>query len=215
MLVKIITVEREYGSGGAFIAEKLATRLGWVFWDQGLTAEIAKIARVNPAAAQRCDEHRDSLLYRLAKVFARGSYERSLPLEGQEVFDAGRMVELVTQVIEGAASAGHCVIVGRGAPYILRDRADAFHVFIYAPYEEKLRRLLALGKSEAEAVELLESIDRERAAFIKEYFGKDWPSRYLYNVWINSAIGDDAVVDTILSAIAVLEKKTAETGAVT
>jgi cytidylate kinase len=210
MPVRIITVEREYGSGGVFIAEKLAARLSWVFWDQGLTAEIAKIAKVHPAAAERCDERRDPLLYRLAKVFARGSYERSLPLEGHEVFDAGRMVELVTQVIEGAASSGHCVIVGRGAPYILRNRPDAFHVFVYAPYEEKLRRLLALGKSKDEAKEMLESIDRERAAFIKQYFGADWPVRYLYNLWINSVIGDDAVVETILSAIEVFDKTSAK-----
>jgi cytidylate kinase len=206
MAVRIITVEREYGSGGALIAEKLAERLGWKLWDRELTTEIAKMAHVHPAAAERCDERRDPLLYRLAKVFARGSYERSMPIEGQEVFDAERMVQLVTRVIENAAATGSSVVLGRGAPYILRNRADAFHVFIFAPYEDKLRRLREMGKSQVEATELLDSIDKERAAFIKQYFGKEWPHRYLYNMWINSMVGDGAVIDTILSAIVIYER---------
>jgi cytidylate kinase len=207
MAVRIITVEREYGSGGALIAEKLAERLGWKLWDRELTTEIAKMANVQPAAAERCDERRDPLLYRLAKVFARGSYERSMPIEGHEVFDAERMVHLVTEVIENAAATGSSVVLGRGAPYILRNRADAFHVFIFAPYEDKLRRLREIGKSHAEATELLDTIDKERAAFIKQYFGKEWPHRYLYNMWINSVVGDSTVIDTILSAIAIYERQ--------
>jgi cytidylate kinase len=207
MAVRIITVEREYGSGGAAIAEKLAARLGWKLWDTALTAEIATMAHVQPAAAERCDERRDPLLYRLAKVFARGSYERSLPLEGHEVFDAECMVRWVTRVIENAAATGNCVVVGRGSPYILRNRPDAFHVFIFSSFEDKLRRLQAAGKSSAEANELLNTIDRERGAFIKQFFGKEWPHRYLYNLWLNSVVGEDTVIDTILSAMAIYEKQ--------
>ena len=64
--------------------------------------------------------------------------------------------------MEKAADAGDCVIVGRGAPYFLRQRADAFHVFLYAPHAEKLQRLLKVGKNEREARELLDTIDRDR-----------------------------------------------------
>ena len=142
MSVRIITIEREYGSGGAIIAGKLAERLGWKFWDQELTAEIARVAHVTPKAAERCDERVDSLVYRLFKVYARGSYERALPIEGEaEGFDTDRMVALLHTVIEDVASRGNCVIVGRGSPYILRKRPDAAHFFIYAPVEEKIRRL--------------------------------------------------------------------------
>src|SRR5271168_1136622 len=143
MKVRIITIEREFGGGGAAIARKLADKLGWKLWDEALSAEIAGKAHVTTEAAERFDERRDPLLYRLAKVFARGSYERSLPLETNEVFDTDRMVRLVTKVIEDAASSGNCIVVGRGAPFILRNRLDAYHVFIYAPMEEKIRRLLA------------------------------------------------------------------------
>jgi cytidylate kinase len=203
---RILTIEREYGSGGGGIAAAAAARLGWALWDQNLTQEIAKLARVSPAAAERHDERRDPLLYRLGKVFARGTFERSIPVDDKEVFDAERMVRLLTQVVERVAASGNCVVVGRGAPYILRGRPDAFHVFIYASYEEKMRRILALGKPEAEARELLETIDKERCAFIKQYFGADWPTRSLFHLMVNSAMGDTAVVETILRAMKAREE---------
>jgi cytidylate kinase len=198
MPIRLITVEREYGSGGALIAQKLAKQLGWKLWDTELTSEIARRANVAPETAARCDEHLDPLLHRLFKVFARGSYERSLPLTGIGSFDTDRMVALLHSVIEDAAAAGNCVIVGRGSPYILRNRRDAFHVFIFAPQEEKIRRVRSLGKSEHEARELVESIDKERGQFIRRYFGADWPCRQLYDMMINSAAGDQYVVDMIL-----------------
>lgn len=206
MKFRILTVEREYGSGGANIAQGLAARLGWKLWDTELTQEIARVANVDPKAALRCDERRDSLLYRLFKVYARGSYERSLPLGESRVFDTDRMVELLHQVIEDVASRGNCVIVGRGSVYILRNRPEAFHVFVYAPAEEKIRRVMSLGKSEAEAKKLVEEVDAERAEFIQHYFGAQWPARWLYNVMINSKFGDEYVIDTILQQLSALEK---------
>jgi cytidylate kinase len=203
MPTRIITIEREYGSGGALIAEKLAGRLNWRLWDTALTAEIARLAQVTSEAVERRDEKLDPWLYRLAKVFARGSYERSLSVEGLGAFDTDRMVKLVTQVIEEAASLGNCIVVGRGAPYILRDRPDVFHVFIYAAQDAKVRLLRELGKTEEEAIELVHTIDRDRAAFVKQYFGKDWPARCLYHLWVNAGMGVDAAVEIILQGMAI------------
>lgn len=209
MAIRIITVEREYGSGGAKIAELLAARLGWKLWDGELTGEIARRANVNPHAAQERDERCDPLLHRLFKVFARGSYERSLPVADAPGFDTDRMVALLHRVIEDAASAGNCVIVGRGSPYILRNRPDAFHVFVYASEAEKLRRLAEIGKNGKEAMELIRTIDHERSAFIKRYFGGDWPTRPLYQLMINAGIGDEKAIDTILAAIEIFERQPA------
>lgn len=205
MKIRIITVEREYGSGGAAIAERLAKHLGWQLWDRDLTAEIAREARVTREAVHRCDERVDPLLSRLFSVYARGSYERTLPVTEARHFNADAMVAMLHKVIEQAAAKGDCVIVGRGSPYILRDRPDAFHVFIYAPDDEKLRRLKGIGQSEKEARELIQEVDRERASFIRHYFHKEWPHRSLYNLMINSMFGDQYVVDTILRNIAALE----------
>src|ERR1700683_1373915 len=204
--MRIITVEREYGSGGARLAEKRARRLGWKLWDTELTQEIARRAHINPEAAARHDERVDPLLYRLFKVFARGSHERALPIGEGQSFDTDSMVKLLGSVIEEVAQSGNSVIVGRGSPYILRNRPDAFHIFVFAPPEEKIRRIRTLGKSEAEARELVETVDKERMQFIKRYFGADWPCRQLYNLMINSEPGDDYVIDIILHGVAAADK---------
>jgi cytidylate kinase len=200
-VIRIITVEREYGAGGAAIAAMLAERLGWKLWDQSLTAEIARLAQVDHAHVERVDERCDSRFYRLMKVYMRGSFERSLPVAHVGHFDADSMVRFIERVMEQAAAEGNCVIVGRGSTYVLRNRPDAFHVFVYAPVEEKIRRVRLLGKSAGEAAELVETIDQERCEFVRRYFGKEWPSRSLYNLMINSKAGDEAVVQTILDAV--------------
>jgi cytidylate kinase len=211
MHVRVVTMEREYGSGGAIIAERLATHLGWKLWDREITTEIARRANVDPHTAARCDERVDSLLYRLFKVYARGSYERALPVNESRHFDTDHMVAMIERVVGELADRGNCVIVGRGSPYFLRNRLDALHVFVYAPVEEKVRRLRSIGQSEKEARRLIEEVDRERAAFIRHYFGKEWPYRPLYNLMINSKFGDEHVVETILEQIAALEKRPATT----
>jgi len=207
MFFRAITVEREYGSGGANIARQLSEKLRWKLWDQNITAEIARVANVDPKAARICDERVDSLLSRLFRVYARGSYERSLPVGETKAFNTDRMFVILQQVIENIATQGHCVIVGRGSPFFLRGRTDVFRVFVYAPLEEKIRRVRALGKSEKEAQQLVEEIDQERATFIRHYFNIEWPHRPLYHLMLNSAFGDEQVIDSVLHGMAELEKR--------
>jgi cytidylate kinase len=206
-MYRIITVEREYGCGGGDIARQLSQQLGWKLWDQALTEEIAKAANVEHATVRRYEERVDSTFYRMAKVFWRGTNERSMALPGSQHFDADQMVEIGQRVMEDAAKAGKCVIVGRGAPYFLRQHSNAFHVFLYACRNEKLRRILALGKSENEANDLLDTVDRERIAFIKHYFNADWPTRGLYHLMINTAIGNESVISTVLNTMHTLEQR--------
>jgi cytidylate kinase len=201
---RTITIEREYGCGGGEIGREIANRLGWKLWDRALTEEIAKLSNVECSAVERCEERVDSAFHRLVKVFWRGSYEHSMP--GEELFNTDHFVAVGKQVMEKAAQAGNCVIVGRGAPYFLREHGDAFHVFLYAPYTEKLRRLQAQGKSEAEAESLLNTVDRDRITFVKRYFNADWPTRCLYHMMINTAVGNETVISTILDTMHTLEQ---------
>jgi len=205
-MYRMVTIEREYGSGGGEIACELAKRLGWKLWDRALTEEIAKAANVQCSTVERCEERADGTFQRLVKVFWRGSHERSIPLPGAEPFDTDRFVAVGEQVMEKIAEAGNCVIVGRGAPYFLRQRGDAFHVFLYAPHAEKLNRLLKIGKKEKDAEELLNTIDRDRITFVKRYFDADWPTRCLYHMMINTAIGNESVISTILSTMRTVER---------
>lgn len=197
----VITIEREYGSGAAAIGASLSEHLGWKLWDHLLTEEIARIANVHPSAVRRCDERMDSRVHRLAKAFWRGSYERNSAALGSQIFDTDCMMAMMQDIMNRIAREGNAVIVGRGGPYFLRENADAFHVFLYAPRAEKIRRTMAEGHSEEDAEELVDSVDRERAAYIKHYFNADWPTRSLYHMMLNTAVGNNAVIETILSTM--------------
>jgi cytidylate kinase len=204
-MFRIITLEREYGCGCAGIACELARRLQWRLWDQSLTEEIAKQANVDCGTVEQREERMDSPFYRLAKTFWRGSYERQIPLDSRQTFDADCMVRMMESITAKIAEEGNAVVVGRGAPYFLRERSDTFRVFLYAPREEKLRRIVAGGISAKEAEDLVDTVDRERMAFIKHYFNADWPTRSLYHVMLNTVVGDEQVISTILNTMRQLQ----------
>ena len=140
----------------------------------------------------------------LAKTFWRGSYERSAHLTGQ-TFDTDCMMAMMEEITTKIAQEGNSVVVGRGAPYFLRDQPDTFHVFLYAPRAEKVRRLLADGASRSEAESLVDTVDRERVAYVKHYFDADWPTRSLYHVMINTAVGNESVIEAILHTMKLIE----------
>jgi cytidylate kinase len=198
-MIKIITIEREYGCGGAEIAARLAGQLGWKLWDQMLTEEIARLARCPKAIVETREERTDPLYYRLFKSFLRGSYEGSQNAHKLNVVDSENILKITEKVVLHAASKGNCVIVGRGSQHFLASRQDTLRVFLYAPHLDKVRRLMARGKGQKEAEELADTVDRERRDFIQKYFRVEWPNRALYHAMINTSNGDEFVVQAILS----------------
>ncbi|MGA9353755.1 MAG: cytidylate kinase-like family protein [Terriglobales bacterium] len=195
--IKIVTIEREYGCGGGEIAQLLARQLGWKLWDQLLTEEIARLAECPKTVVEVREERTDPLYYRLFKSFLRGSYEGSINAHKLKVVDSESILRITERVVQHAAKTGNSVIVGRGSQQFLKGRADTMRLFLYAPREEKIKRLLRRGKSEHEAEEQVDTVDRERSAFIQKYFGVEWPDRAIYHAMINTAIGDEAVVHMI------------------
>jgi cytidylate kinase len=210
-MINILTIEREYGSGAPYIAEAVAEKLGWKVWDQAITEEIARRLKCKAEMVRHREERVDSVFYRLMKAFMRGSFE-SQTEAGLELLDSEHLAGLFERVIIDIAEKGGCVIVGRGAPYFLRQRHDAFHVFLYAPYEEKMRRVVEWGKSQREAEDLLATVDRDRAAFVRKYYNKEWPDRYLYNMMLNVSTGDEAAIETILDGIGRASRRHAMAG---
>ncbi|MGH9498612.1 MAG: AAA family ATPase [Terriglobales bacterium] len=196
-MIRIVTIEREYGCGGGEIAERLAQHLRWKLWDHLLTEEIARLANCPKAEVECREERQDPLYYRLFKSFLRGSYEGSINAHKLNLVDSECIVKFTEQVVLQAAETGNCVMVGRGSQHFLRDRKDTLRVFLYAPREDKIRRLLARGKKESDAEELVDTVDRERSEFIAKYFGVEWPNRPLYHTMINTSVGDEAVVQLI------------------
>ncbi len=203
-MIRTITIEREYGSGGGDVARKLAAGLGWKLWDQALTDEIARLMDCPSRTVGEHEERKDSVRYRLFKAFMKGSFEGTLNAPKLKMVDADCIKDVTRRLVTDVAREGNAVIVGRGAAYHLHDRPDAFHVFVYAPFEEKVRRLCAGGKSESDAIDLAETVDRDRAAYIKQYFNLDWPPREYFHLMINTTVGDECVVETILRSVALL-----------
>jgi cytidylate kinase len=206
-MVKIITIEREYGCGGGEIAQQLAKHLGWKLWDQLLTEEIARLADCPKTVVEGREERTDPLYYRLFKSFLRGSYEGSLNAHKLNVIDSECILKFTERVVQHAAKTGNSVIVGRGSQHFLRSRPDTLRVFLYAPREDKVRRLLARGKSDKEAERRVDTVDRERIDFIQRYFHAEWPDRAVYHTMINTAIGDDAVIHMILDFMKTLDAR--------
>jgi cytidylate kinase len=208
-MIRIVTVEREFGSGGGVIAAKLAKRLGWTLWDQSLTDEIARRMDCDSREVAERQERPDPAYYRLFKAFLRGSYEGSVNLPRLRLVDADCVRETTRQILLEIGDAGSAVVVGRGSAYYLANREDVFHVFVYGSARDKVRRLKSTGWSENEALESAETVDRDRRAFIKRYFDIEWPSRHMFHLMVNSGIGDDVAVETILdAAIGLAEPRT-------
>src|SRR5262245_45010190 len=207
MKVRVITIEREFGCGAADIAKLLAERLGWKLWDQRLTNEIARLAQCDRAEVARREERIDPVYYRLLTSFLRGSFEGSLNVHRLQHLGTAAIVRRTKRIVQAGAEEVNSVIVGRGAAFFLADRPDAFHVFLYAPYDDKVERLVRNGTEPQEAARLVDTVDNERADFIKKYFDKDWPCRRLYHLMINSRIGDEAVVRTVLNGIVTHEEQ--------
>ena len=195
---QILIIDREFGAGGSAIGGKLAARLNWQLFDDTLTQEIARQAKIPVEVCRRREERRDPWLQRLTNLIWRGTFDRNLPSPDLAILDTDRLVSVVEQVIKQAAENRPCVIVGRGGPYFLRNRTDIFSVFLYASRELKFRRVFKRVGNEKEAVYLVDSMDEDRRKFVKHYFGHEWPNRQLFHAMFNTGIGDDHTVEAIL-----------------
>jgi cytidylate kinase len=198
-VINIITVEREYGCGGAEIARKTSERLGWKLWDELLTCEIARLSNCKQSEVESREERVDPLYYRLFKSILRGSFEGSLNVHRLKLLDADSIQRITEHVVQKAATEGNCIIVGRGSQHFLRHRNDTLRIFLYAPREAKIRRLITEGTSQKDAEEAVDVVDSERAAFVQKYFHMEWPNRSLYHAMLNTAIGVENVINEILS----------------
>jgi cytidylate kinase len=205
-MFNVVTISREYGSGGGTLAEMLARSLGWKIVNQSLVAEVARRAKIDPDVAARYDECIDPWFLRLVKGLWHGGYEGLATTVDTRVVDSEAMARLTGEIIREAAELGQCVIVGRAGQCILRQRNDVFHVSVFGPHQEKIQRMgdrLAPG---TDAERVMDETDRRRAAYIRRFYGEDWKDRRLYHLVISSALGLETVRDTILCAAGLMPK---------
>jgi hypothetical protein len=202
MLIRAITIEREFGCGGSEIAAKLAQLLNWKLWDHELIQEIAKLTHSSPQAVEQREWKNDPAVYSVFKSFLRGAFEGALPpTDHLELLDARRIATVSELAVNHALSGGPCVIVGRGSQYFLRNRKDVFRVFLYASRTCKIHRLITSGTPQEKAIMEVDTIDRDRAAFVKRYLKLNWPEYALYDAMFNTEMGVSYIAEMLAHCI--------------
>ncbi len=205
-MVKVITVEREYGSQGAEFAHLLAESLGWKLIDSCLIEEIARRAGVAKSQVTRCDEQLDPWYHRFGKAFWHGSIDRLPAPPVGTIFDSERMTVLVRDYLLKVAAEGHAVIVGRGAACVLSNYPGAFHMFVYASRKRKLQwfqKNFPDRMKDAEAE--LDATDQRRAEYVRQFYDQQWDNHRLYHLMINSCMGFDAMLKATVGAAGLAE----------
>ena len=211
MKYRVLTVNREFGSGGGRIAQTIAERLGWKLLDRDIIDAIAYAAHVDKKVVRHYDEHVDSWLRRINQQAMRSAaLAAGLELGEKSVFDAEEMVKISQKIIEKAHSDGNCVIVGRGAQCVLQHQPDVFHVFVYAPFKERILRLRTRLEKGANIEQRIRTVDGERAKYLQEYFGKSWCNPHLYDLMISSREDEDSTARVIQFAMTGQEYKPKE-----
>ena len=199
---RVLTVSREFGSGGGRIAKIVADRLGWKLLDRELIEEIARSARVDPRIVTRFDERPESWMGRMNRHAMRGAaLAAGVTPEDENCFDCGVMNEMTRKIVERAHAKGNCVIVGRGAQCTLHRQKDAFHVFVYAPFGDRVCRLRGRLGTDVNIEERIHAVDGERAHYLQQTFGKTWNNPHLYDLMISSSENEEATAEVILAAM--------------
>ncbi len=203
---RVLTVNREFGSGGGRIAQRIAERLGWKLLDRDIIDAIAYAAHVDPKVVRHYDEHVDSWLKRINQQAMRSAaLTAGLALQENSVFDAEEMVKLSQKIIEKAHTDGNCVIVGRGAQCVLQHKPDVFHVFVYAPLKQRILRLRTRLEAGADIEQRIRIVDDERAKYLYQYFGKRWCNPHLYDLMVSSQEDEDETARLIEFAMGKVE----------
>ncbi len=199
--IRVITVEREYGSRGGEFAHDLAERLGWRLLDSELVTSAAKRAGVSPELAARFDDRLDPWYYRYGKAFWQDTGYKMTDLAESKVFDCERMLTLIHEEIMEAADKGNCVLVGRGAACALACQPGCFHIFVYATLKAKRDWFASAFPRQAQnAEQTLADHDKRRAAVIRRFYQQEWCARGLYHMLLNSAMGTDAMIASVAGA---------------
>lgn len=189
---RIITISREFGSGGRAIGEAVAKQLGVTFYDKNFIAEIAEKSGLSKEFIEKKGEYSP-----LKNIFSYAFVGRDS--SGNSLDDY--LYSIQRDTILDLADKESCVIVGRCADFILKGRTDCMNVFIHGEEHEKLLRIQSLyHKSEAEAKKLMHETDKKRSVHYKYYTEQEWGRAANYTVSLNSSqLGYETCIETIIS----------------
>ena len=196
----IVTISRQYGSGGSEVAERVARALGWHLYDNAVVDEVAVRLGISPAEVSAREERMPSLAERLASAISLSAPEM-MPTVGDAALPPSeeRIVEVTGRVMEEAVQAGPAVIVGRGAQCLLATRSDAIHVFCYAPLDALAAYAVTnLGVKLDEARKTVVGMNARSEEYVKRHWKRDWRDVANYHLCVNTAwLGLDGAAELI------------------
>jgi len=196
----IITISRQYGSGGSDVAARVAALLGWTLFDNSIVDAVAQKMGVPTDTVRALDERTPPFVARLADTLALGTPQVMTPTAAAAVLSPDeRVIEMTRRVMEDAVTHGPVVVVGRGAQVVLSEHADAVHVFCYAPRDALVRRVAAReGISTAEADRMVADVNRQREAGVRRHYGRAWSAPEHYHLCVNTDwLGIDGAADLV------------------
>lgn len=204
-MLPVITISRQFGSGGHEVGEKLAKRLELPFYDKELIALAAKKSGFSEEVFSDVDEKAtSSLLYSMVM----GSYAFDTRVPGiNEMPINDKLFIIQSDIIKKAAAEGPCVIVGRCADYILREHPNCLHVFVHADKAARIKRIVGLGYcDEKKAPDFVTKKDKQRANYYNFYSNNRWDDLQNYDLTIDtSRFSVDLAVDMIIDAAKLLD----------
>jgi CMP/dCMP kinase len=175
MAAPVITVTRQYASGGSEVARLAAGELGWEVIDNEFVEAVARRAGLSPAEVAQREERAPGLLERLARTLAVSSPEMFIAAEqaASAERDDATIARMTERVIAEAAAQGRIVLVGRGAQIILAQRPDALHVYVVASRAWRIRHAIEqMGADPANAPKEVDETDKRRDEYVKTYYGR-------------------------------------------
>jgi len=195
---KIITISREFGSGGRTIGHEVANRLGIPFYDKELVDQIALESGFAPKFIEEHGEHAPG-----NSLFSYAFAHHGVPGVMNGLSTADFLWNIQCSVILQLAEQGPCVIVGRNADYILKDRKDCLHAFIHADSDFRAERIVKLyGESEKSPEARLQEKDKRRRVNYHHYTGRTWGQAQNYDISLNSSVlGIEKCADIIVSLV--------------
>jgi cytidylate kinase len=197
----VITISRQFASGGADVARRVAEALGWNFVDRALIDQVAARAGVSPEDVASLEERPPGFLERLIRFSAElpdPSVPSTVPLED---FEEAKLVRVTRQLVTELASQGRVVIVGRASSAILGERPDVCHVRLVAAVDIRIEFAQQLLDIDREAAsELLKQRDAERAHYYREFYDVDWNDATHYDLVLNTGrLGFDRAAALIVT----------------
>lgn len=196
----VLTISHQYGSGGSLIARELGRRLGWSVWEKEIVRKIATQYKVSEEYIDAKDERVDSFIERMVGLFGMGGFESTYEIPPPLWLTDAQLARMTRTIMEEVATAGNAIIVGRGGNLVLANHPRALHVFLWAPVESRIAKVMqAENLSHHDAERRIAGMDKLRTDYVHTFYHTSWNDLTHYHLVIDSGVWGEAGTTDLLA----------------